>query len=338
MNHTRTIRLPGVTVWSECASSSSSSARDRYYAQVPQPTTLPTVAFSPSDADPKSGISAIAFSNPEGTLVATKCDSMPSTVWIWSLKLLRPYAVLVHLNPVKSIDWHPTIPELLMVQCAPEDKSSSPAEAASGMMVYLWSTTWKQPRAIHMPLGPTASTTPTTSWAKWVRTPPPSRSTSSSVASTSPQPYTGRITRSHSPQEEFDKRPMILYGDRETCAVGHIEDEPIPDVEEDMGDADADGVVIKDTNGDTAAAATTSFSSPENRNWSSVDWEYYLPNGLPKRTLSSTSRSSNLSLPSVRVHHDGLKPRGGLEKVSSESNKECEDTFGVHKPGVSVVM
>lgn len=335
MNHTRTIRLPGVTVWSECAS--SSSARDRYYAQVPQPTTLPTVAFSPSDADPKSGISAIAFSNPEGTLVATKCDSMPSTVWIWSLKLLRPYAVLVHLNPVKSIDWHPTIPELLMVQCAPEDKSSS-AEAGAGMMVYLWSTTWKQPRAIHMPLAPaaptTTPTTPTTTWAKWVRTPPPSRSTSSSVASTSPQPYTGRITRSHSPQEELDKRPMILYGDREICAVGHIEDEPIPDVEEDMGD-DAD---VIDTNRDTATTATTSFSSPENRNWSCLDWEYYLPNGLPKRTLSSASRSSNLSLPAVRLHHDGHKPHGGgLEKVSSESNKECEDTFGVHKPGVSVV-
>lgn len=332
MNHTRTIRLPGVTVWSECAS----SARDRYYAQVPQPTTLPTVAFNPSDADPKSGISAIAFSNPEGTLVATKCDSMPSTVWIWSLKLLRPYAVLVHLNPVKSIDWHPTIPELLMVQCAPDDKDKDGAGA--GMMVYLWSTTWKQPRAVHAPLGPTTAGTP---WAQWVRTPPPSRSTSSSVASTSPQPYTGRITRSHSPQEEFDKRPMILFGDRETCVVGHIEDELIPDVEEHMGGGEG---VAKDTaNGDTAAAAaaataTHNTTPSENRHWSTVDWDYC---SLPKRTPSSASRSSNLSLPTVHLHHGVVvsgSGGGSLESGSSEPNKECEDTFEyyVHKPGVSV--
>ena len=128
MNHTRTVQLPGVTVWSETAI----DGQVRRYDQVPQPCTLPTVAFNSSDPQPKIGISTMEFNNPDGTLVATKNDSMPSTVWIWSLKLLRPYAVLVHLNPVKYISWHPTISDLLLIQCAGQG-----GESGQGDVIYL---------------------------------------------------------------------------------------------------------------------------------------------------------------------------------------------------------
>ncbi|KAF8539602.1 hypothetical protein BDD12DRAFT_881985 [Trichophaea hybrida] len=313
MNHTRTIRLPGVTVWSECAS----SARDRYYSLVPQPTTLPTVPFNPSDAQPKTGISAMAFSNPDGTLIATKSDSMPSTVWIWSLKLLRPYAVLVHLNPVKSINWHPSIPDLLMIQCAPDNESSEQTG-----MVYLWSTSWKRPRAIQVPMDKVTGSF----WAKWVLTPRPSRSNNSSVASTSPQPYTGRIDRSHSPQEEIDKRPMLLFGDKEGFIVGYVEDEPVPD--EEIMDQESEGLI--------------DGGFPEKCNRGNVDWDYYSPSGeLPRRSLSSASRNSNISISGIRIH-DGSKSRGDLSGVSEQTNglsrKECDDTFEyrVRKSSVSV--
>lgn len=271
MNHTRTIRLPGVTVWSECAS----TARERYYAKVQQPTTLPTVPFNPSDAQPKIGISAMAFSNPDGTLIATKNDNMPTTVWIWSLKLLRPFAVLVHLNPIKSIDWHPTIPDLLMIQCNAENSGDEQADSG---MVYLWSKAWEKPRTVQIPLPKVTGNI----WAKWVSTPRPSRSNNSSVASTSPQPFAGRIDRSHSP-DETDTRPMLLFGDREGFIVGYVEDEPVPD-----------GEVQQQEDGEYG----------DGRTWGNVDWDYYSPsNDVPKRTLSNGSVGSTaaVSIPAAGV-------------------------------------
>jgi hypothetical protein len=305
MNHTRTIRLPGVTVWSECVS----SARDRFYQLVPQPTTLPTVPFNPSDTHPKIGISAMAFSNPDGTLIATKSDNMPSTVWIWSLKLLRPYAVLVHLNPIKSINWHPNIPDLLMIQCGPEN----PDEAADPGMVYLWSTAWKQPRAIQVPMEKVTGAM----WAKWVMTPSPSRSNNSSVASTSPQPYTGRIDRSHSPQEDTDKRPMLLFGDKEGFLVGYVEDEPVPDASEKEDQYDQ-------------------------RTWqtANVDWDYYTPSDLlPKRTLS---RGGGVQIPGIRLEgakHTRTGSGGvGVEGIREQKTEQQDATFEyrVRKHSVTV--
>lgn len=308
MNHTRTIRLPGVTVWSEYASTNG----ERYYGQVQQPTALPMVHYNPSDTQPKSGISAMAFSNPDGTLVATKSDNMPSSLWIWSLKLLRPYAVLVHLNPIKSFTWHPSIPDLLMIQCAPDSGDDVPDPSG---VVYLWSSSWKQPRAIRVPMEKVIGST----WAKWVVTPRPSRSQNSSIASTSPQPYTGRMDRrSNSPGDEMDKRPMILFGDREGYTVGYVEDEPVPQEE-----VEQDG-----------------------RNWGGLDWDYYSPSrDIPKRTSSSASQNSNLSIPPGSRFYDISKSRGGLGAVSeptigtSSAQKEADDTFEYHirrKQSVSV--
>ncbi|KAI5856912.1 hypothetical protein BZA05DRAFT_161638 [Tricharina praecox] len=298
MNHTRTIRLPGVTVWSECAN----SAGKRYYDKVQQPTTLPTLQFNPADPTPKTGISAMAFSNPDGTLVATKNDNMPSSLWIWSIKLLRPYAVLVHLNPIKSFTWHPSIPDLLMIQC---ENAGDDSVDSSGV-VYLWSSTWKEPRTIQVPMEKITGS----NWAKWVVTPRPSRSNNSSVASSSPQPYNGRIDRSHSPGDEVDKRPMILFGDREGFIVGYVEDEQ---VQEDVMEQD----------------------DMENRGWanSNIDWDYYSPSrDIPKRSLSSASQSSNLSIPGARLF-DVNKSRGGLGAVSeparnsSPMQQDADDTF-----------
>jgi hypothetical protein len=294
MNHTRTIRLPGVTVWSEFAGPN----RERYYAQAQQPTTLPMVHYNPTDPNPRIGVSAMAFSNPDGTLVATKSDNMPSSLWIWSLKLLRPYAVLVHINPIKSFTWHPSIPDLLMIQCASDGGDNTPD--SSGML-YLWSSSWLQPRAIQVPMEKVVGA----SWAKWVVTPRP-RSQNSSIASTSPQPYTGRIDRrSNSPGDDFDKRPMILFGDREGFTVGYVEDEPVPQEAADQ----------------------------EGRNWGNVDWDYYsISRDIPKRTSSAASQHSTLSIPGAHFY-DINKSRGGLGAVSESTSgppsaqKETDDTF-----------
>jgi hypothetical protein len=86
---------------------------------------------------PKIGISTIAFS--KDGLVATRNEAMPTTVWVWSIKLAGAFAVLAQHSVVKSVAWHPTIVDLLLIQCANNDA------------VYVWRSSWKEPRVVAMP-------------------------------------------------------------------------------------------------------------------------------------------------------------------------------------------
>lgn len=60
-------------------------------------------------------ISSISF-NCDGTVLATRDDSMPTCAWIWSLTQQSCIAVLVQLSAVKSFAWHPSDPNLLLIQ------------------------------------------------------------------------------------------------------------------------------------------------------------------------------------------------------------------------------
>ena len=61
--------------------------------------------FLPTSEKPALGVSAMSF-NADGTLLATKHDYYPSTVWIWDLAALQPRAVLVQHSNVKRFTWH----------------------------------------------------------------------------------------------------------------------------------------------------------------------------------------------------------------------------------------
>jgi len=149
-DHTSVIKLPHISVWQEQVSASKA----RSYIVTTQPMCPPTIASLPTDVNQKTGISVIAF-NADGTLITTRNDSMPTTVWIWSLKLLSPYAVLVQHSAVRSVQWHPTCPDLLMFQCVHEER-----------LVYLWSSRWEQPRIVGMPSEKLAGRQE----ARWIRT------------------------------------------------------------------------------------------------------------------------------------------------------------------------
>ncbi|KAI9878829.1 MAG: hypothetical protein M1830_010398 [Pleopsidium flavum] len=136
LDHTSTIKIPSVSVWQEQVSAS----KQRSYVVATQPMCPPTITSLPTDINQKTGISILAF-NTNGTLVATRNDSMPTTVWIWSLKLLAPYAILVQHSAVRSIQWHASCSDLLMLHCVNEDP-----------LVYLWSSNWDQPRIVAIPL------------------------------------------------------------------------------------------------------------------------------------------------------------------------------------------
>ena len=47
--------------------------------------------------------------------MASKCDQMPSTVWIWDMTTLELASVLIHLNPVKSFKFSPSSNDLYIV-------------------------------------------------------------------------------------------------------------------------------------------------------------------------------------------------------------------------------
>ncbi|PWW80172.1 YVTN repeat-like/Quino protein amine dehydrogenase [Tuber magnatum] len=299
MNHTRTIKLPGVTVWSECTNSS----RERYYAQAQQPTTLPIIPSGPSDSQSKLGISTIAFNKPDGTLIATRNDSMPTTVWIWSLKLLRPYAVLVQLNPIRSISWHPTIPDLLMIQCAPSGDGNSAETSKQQGVVYLWSAAWTQPRAVTVPMERLSGNT----WARWILTAPPSNVVSApfSASTTSPGPFVME-RRSRSPDKMEDRKPMVMFGDKDGFVVGYVQDEPeLEDVEGSVG-----GVGV---------------GYQQKRSWDPADWEYFAQaDKLSKRSLSSASQAPPHPNPG-----SGKNLRGGLGSVVNSSS----GSNGLSSPG-----
>ena len=136
LDHTPTIQLTTGAVWQETVSAFSA----RTYTETPQPVTPPTTASPASDSSLKLGISLIAF-NADGTLVATRDDATPSTVWLWDLTQLTPRTVLIQHAPVKQLLWHPAIPDLLMTQCAHDEPA-----------LYLWSAALGAPEVLAVPL------------------------------------------------------------------------------------------------------------------------------------------------------------------------------------------
>jgi len=225
---------------------------------------------------------------------------MPSTVWIWSLKLLRPYAVLVHLNPIKSIEWHPTISDLLMIQCTGDSDSTN-------NIIYLWNAAWKQPKAIHIPMEKVTGS----SWAKWVLTKAPGRN--ASTASSSSQPFTTSLEpRSHSPEKEVDRRPRLLFGDKDGFIIGYVEDEPIPE-----------DVVEQDKMGERAEPKPM---------WSAVDWGHYASAQDVNRRGSGLLASQASAVPSPLLRMDNSKIMGTLPNLTEKDedslmSKNSDDTF-----------
>jgi hypothetical protein len=117
LDHTTTIQLAaGSVVWQEQVSASS----HRSYSTVQQPIVPPAALDSPSSQMPKTGLSLITF-NADGTILATRDDSTPTTVWIWNLTKLSPAAVLIQHSSIKQLSWHPTLTSLLLIQCSHEE-------------------------------------------------------------------------------------------------------------------------------------------------------------------------------------------------------------------------
>ncbi|OCK74239.1 WD40 repeat-like protein [Lepidopterella palustris CBS 459.81] len=155
LDHTPSVQLTNGSVWQEAVSASSA----RSYAITAQPISPPVAVSSPSDSSPKVGISIAAF-NADGTLVATRDDSTPTTVWLWDLTHMASRTVIIQHAPVKHLLWHPTIPDLLLIQCAHDDP-----------VLYLWSSTANAPEIITVSLQKGLGNTAARLESKWLPTP-----------------------------------------------------------------------------------------------------------------------------------------------------------------------
>ncbi|OMP82944.1 WD repeat-containing protein WRAP73 [Diplodia seriata] len=133
LDHTSIVQLSSGEVWQEQVSPV------REYTLVPQPVSPPVAQPTAAEAASKKGISILAF-NISGDLVATRDDSMPTCVWLWDLTGLTARTVLIQHAPVKSLYWHSSIPNLLLIQCAQDDT-----------VIYLWDLEKEGARVVDVP-------------------------------------------------------------------------------------------------------------------------------------------------------------------------------------------
>ncbi|KAI9793732.1 MAG: hypothetical protein M1833_000678 [Piccolia ochrophora] len=189
-----------------------SPTQQRNYVSLFSPSFVPSSTPNPGDPNPKIGISTLAFSC-TSQFLAVVSDLFPSTVWIFDIAQSRPrtVALLIHTSPLKQIAWHPTIPDLLLLQCAQDD-------SVNANVVYLWSDAWDRPRIFPIPLDQRPGSKPT---ARWIRpndshgTPPTatllySDATSYVIASIEVEPHDPRLTVFQAKARADDERKLSL--------------------------------------------------------------------------------------------------------------------------------
>lgn len=129
MTHNSLINSSQTAVWEEHID----NAKNRQYALATKPSHPPPSSSFTSIKIPKIGVSLIEF-NADGSFFATRSDSMPSTVWIWSQESLAAVACLVHHAPIRGIQWHPNSHDMLLIHCAVDQA-----------VVHIWRASWSTP-------------------------------------------------------------------------------------------------------------------------------------------------------------------------------------------------
>jgi hypothetical protein len=153
LDHTATIQLSqDSAVWQEQVPTVS----NRSYTIVPQPVSPPTASLSGADQCLKTGISIIAF-NSAGTMVATRDDSAPTTVWIWDLTKLSAAAVILQHAPVRQLSWHPSNPSILLIQTTQDEP-----------VLYFWNADENAPSVLQVPFQKSSGRLD----SRWLRTGP----------------------------------------------------------------------------------------------------------------------------------------------------------------------
>ncbi|XP_040049318.1 WD repeat-containing protein WRAP73 [Gasterosteus aculeatus] len=83
------------------------------YEICPPPVQIPVVKPDPDRANPKIGVSTLAFSS-DSRYLATKNDNMASVVWVWDMQKMSLVAVLQQTSAVRCFQWDPRRPRLAL--------------------------------------------------------------------------------------------------------------------------------------------------------------------------------------------------------------------------------
>lgn len=77
---------------------------------------LPTIRIDTQKPNAKIGVGWCDF-NCDGTLLASRNDSMPNVLWIWSMTELRLIVIIQQQSPIRVIRWDPTTPSRIVWCC-----------------------------------------------------------------------------------------------------------------------------------------------------------------------------------------------------------------------------
>lgn len=106
------------------------------YVVAELPVRLPMVPRPPTDKpNPKLGVGSVAWSH-DGSYIATRCDSMPTAVWVWETSRLELASLLLQARPVRSAQWCPASNRLVV--------------STGDSKLYLW--TPEGASCVHIPL------------------------------------------------------------------------------------------------------------------------------------------------------------------------------------------
>lgn len=134
--HQSTIDSSGETVWQE----EIGPSHTRSYSEAKQFAVSPSCDAFHSVKEKSSGVMLMEF-NIDGTLLASGCSATPSTLRIYSPQTGKPLSALIHHAPIRSIQWHDKLADLLLIQCAIPDPT-----------VYVWRANWSSPKIFGLPL------------------------------------------------------------------------------------------------------------------------------------------------------------------------------------------
>lgn len=90
---------------------------------------LPFVKVNHDDAYLLVGIGLVKFSA-SGRFLATRCDSVPSAVWVWDMENLSLASLIVHKSPVVAMEWDPV---------HSKDKEETLAMSCNSDHIFVWS-------------------------------------------------------------------------------------------------------------------------------------------------------------------------------------------------------
>jgi len=154
----------------------------------------------------------MVFDN-SGTLLATRVENMPSTIWIWDIRTKILRAVMIFHAPVAKVTWHPSIDELILVRCEGNESKA---------LIHLWDPTWESPKildfAAQLPGGKTTGKTV----GRWLNT---TSTTPTIFFSDSQDCILASVSEpddSPVPWQEAEARGVDIYGRREESPLNLV--------------------------------------------------------------------------------------------------------------------